>query len=151
MTVVDAYLDPTSGDLPEISRLCTGLDLIQQRIRLRLNRGVGEYFLDPVNVGLPLIEWREQKPPQLGAIQRRIEDEIRQVPGVVRTQDFVATHDAGARRVTVTGNVIVDTGEVTAIVATAAGDVVRNSMSFGVQFSSNNIRGAAPRPSSRRP
>jgi hypothetical protein len=47
--------------------------------------------------------------------------------------------------------VYTDTGEVTALVAVASTTGARNTMGFGLFFASNNIRGGAPRPSTRRP
>jgi hypothetical protein len=147
----DVALDPTTGDLVVPTRMITGLELIQQRIRRRLRRGSGEWFLDPAGVGLPLLEWRQQKPPRIPQILQRLQDEIRAVPGVVATQNFVGTHDVAAHQLTVTGDVLVDGGTVTAIVVTGPTAGRRNAMVFGVFFSSNNIRGALPRPSRGRP
>lgn len=152
MTVeLDAYIDPTTGDLPEASRLITGLDLIQQRIRRRLLRGTGEYFLDPVNVGLPLIAWRNTKPPNVALIVARIQAEILDVPGVISTANFVGVHDAAAHRLTISGDVLANDGAVTAVVVTGLTAGARNTMSFGVYFASGNIRGGIPHPSHRRP
>src|SRR5687768_5515451 len=103
-TQIDAYLDPDTGDLPESGRTVTGIDLIQQRIRLRLLRGTGEWFLDPTGTGLPHIEWRQMKPPNVPLIVAQLQTEIRAVPGVVRTANFDGEHDPAARRVTITGD-----------------------------------------------
>lgn len=145
MGQVDAYLDPTTGDLPEVSRLCTGIELIQQRIRMRLRRGQGEWFLDPAGTGLPLLEWRQQKPPDVAAIVGRIQAEIASIPGVVSTANFVGVHDAAARRLTVTGDVVADGGEVTSVVVTGVQDPKRNTMPFAVFFGSSAISGSIPR------
>jgi hypothetical protein len=148
---IDVALDPTTGDMVVPTRLITGLELIQQRIRRRLQRGTGEWFLDPAGTGLPLLAWREQKPPRIAQILQRLQDEIKAVPGVVATANFTGTHDVAAHQLTVTGDVIVDDGTVTAVVVTAPTAGRPNSMSFGVFFSSNNIRGGIPRPSRGRP
>lgn len=145
---VDAYIDPDQdGDLPEVCRFVTGIELIEQRIRLRLRRGTGEWFLDPVNVGLPLLEWRQQKPPRISEIVARVQSEIRSVPGVLGTANFVGTHDASARRLTITGDVLVDDGSVTAVVVSGSTEAGRNTMSFGVYFASGRIPGGPARPS----
>lgn len=152
MTIeIDTQIDAVTGDLVVPTQLITGLPLIQQRIRRRLLRGTGEWFLDPVNVGLPLIGWRDQKPPNVALIVAQLQAEIREVPGVVATQNFQGTHDPAAHRLTVTGDVIVDDGGVTAVVVTAPTAGARNAMVFGVFFSSRSIQGAIPRPSTRRP
>ncbi|HEX5201307.1 MAG TPA: hypothetical protein VFW27_15350, partial [Actinoplanes sp.] len=144
-TQLDAYIDPDTGDLPAIARFTTGIELIQQRIRRRLRRGVGEWFLDPQGTGLPLIEWRERKPPDIRGIVGRVQQEIREVPGVVATANFEGVHDPAARRLTVSGDVIVDTGEVTAVVVTGVTEQAHNAMVFGVYFSSGRIPGGIPR------
>jgi hypothetical protein len=145
---IDAALG-ADGDLPEVSRFVTGLELIQQRIRLRLQRGTGEWFLDPLGVGLPLIDWRSQKPPDVRGIVARVQTEIREVPGVVGTANWSGVHDAAARRLTLTGDVLYRDSEVTSVVVTGAAGRDHNAMVFGVYFSSGNIRGAVPRPTGR--
>lgn len=148
---VDAYLDPLTGDLPEVNRLVTGMDLVAQRIRVRLQRGLQEWFLD-TTVGLPLLEWRQQKPPQVQAILARLQEEIRLVPGVVSTANFSGTHEPLARRLTITGDVYVDEDSVLSVVVLGAtGGGARNGMPFAIFFSSRNIQGGIPAPSIGRP
>lgn len=149
MPAIDAYLDPATGDLPEVNRVCTGIELIQQRIRRRLRRGTGEWFLDP-SVGLPLIAWRDIKPPPEAVIVSQIQAEIRAVPGVVATRNFASAFDPATRRLTVTGDVIVAAQQVTSIVVIGS-SAAHNTMSFGVFFSSGSITGGIPRPTSGRP
>lgn len=141
----DLYLED-DGDIPEVSRFVTGIGLVRQRIRLRLRRGVGEWFLDP-SVGLPLLDWRAKKPPAITEIVSRIQADIREIPGVVSTANFAGTHDPAARRLTITGDVFVDDGSVTAIVATTSTDGARNSLVFGVFFASGRVQGGPARPS----
>lgn len=114
MANVDLGLDPVTGDLPRVPTLITGLDLILQRIRLRLNRGQGEWFLD-LDAGLPLLAWRTQKPPNLPSISSTIQAEIDSIPGVQRTQNFTATFNDVTRQLTVSGEVVTDAGEVTRV------------------------------------
>lgn len=141
----DVYMDPATGDLPEVSRFTTGIELVEQRIRLRLRRGVGEWFLDPGGTGLPLIEWREAKPPDVAAIVSRVQTEIREIPGVSATKNFDGVHDSAARRLTISGDVLVDVGSVTTIVISAPTDPARNTFLFQIFFT----RGSGPivRPS----
>lgn len=131
---VDAQLDPVTGDLPEISSFATGIALIEQRIRLRLMRGLGEWFLDPNGVGLPLIEWRQMKPPDVAAIVQQIQIEIREVPGVIETRNFDGVHDSRTRSLTVSGDVIVADLGVTSIVVIAPQDPLRNAFQFQIFF-----------------
>lgn len=150
MTIeVDMFLDPVTGDFPDISRLTTGIELIEQRIRLRLYRGTGEWFLDPAGTGLPLIAWRQMKPPVVSEIVARIQAEIRDIPGVARTENWQGTHDPAARSLTVSGDVVAADGAVTSTVVIAPTDVARNSFVFQIFFT----RGSGPvlRPAFRGP
>lgn len=146
---VDLHLDPITGDLPDVSRFATGIELIEQRIRLRLHRGLGEWFLDPAGTGLPLLEWRQQKPPDVSGIVQRLQAEIRSVPGVVSTKNFTGTHDPAGRRLTISGDVVAADGQVTSMVAAAPTDVARNTFLFQIFFA----RGSGPilRPAFRGP
>lgn len=146
MVQADLLLDPTTGDLQVVSQFVTGIPLIEQRIRLRLRRGTQEWFLDPNGTGLPLLEWRQAKPPNVTEIAGRIQAEIRAVPGVVATQNWTGTHDPAARRVTVSGDVIVADGTVTTVLVTAT-EGSHNGFVFGVFFpGSGRIRGGGPAP-----
>jgi hypothetical protein len=143
---IDAYLDPVTGDLPEVSRFITGIELVEQRIRLRLSRGLGEWFLDPDGTGLPLLEWRNQRPPDIPGILNRVQQEIRQIPGVTATKGFQGTHEA--RRLTISGDVFVATGSVTSIVVSGT-SADRNGFLF--QFIFSRSGGPIVRPSFRGP
>lgn len=145
MSYLDAALDST-GDLAEVSRFVTGIDLVEQRIRVRLQRGSGEWFLDPDGTGLPFIEWRGQKPPDLTAINLRVQQEIASVPGVLRLENFEALHDAAARQVTVSGDVYVGPDESTTVVAVVGAAGARNLSILAIQFASRSISGAIARP-----
>lgn len=141
---IDVGLD-SDGDLPAVPRMLTGIDLVAQRIRVRLQRGTGEWFLDP-SVGLPLIDWRQQKPPQVSAILLRLQQEIRSIPGVVSTAKFQGTHEPLVRRLTITGEVTVEDEGTLTVVVIGSQDVARNTMHFSLNFYSNNIAGQVPRP-----
>jgi hypothetical protein len=132
---VDIGLDPDTGDLPALPALITGIALIEQRIKRRLRTGLGEWFLDPAGVGLPLLVWRQQKPPDLTVIVQRVQQEIRDIPGVSRTENFVGVHDPAARRVTVSGDVFAADGSVTSAIVTATSDAARNAWFFSIFFS----------------
>lgn len=147
----DIGLDPVTGDLPDTTRLITGMDLIQQRIRLRLRRGLGEWFLDPLGTGLPLLEWRQMKPPDKGQIIGLIQAEIRAIPGVLSTSNWDGEHDPAARRLTLHGDVLAEDGAVTSVVVQGDLTGARNSMAFGIWFSSGNIAGGLATPRAGRP
>ena len=149
MTQYDAQLD-ADGDFPLASKIISGADLVLQRIRLRLQRGTGEWFIDPVNVGLPLIEWKGTKPAPVESIVARIQNEIRQIPDVVSTVNFTGTYEQSTRKVTITGDVIITNGSAVGVVLISADRPKRNTMSFGVFFSSGRIPGGfAPITSGR--
>lgn len=148
---VDIALDPLTGDIAHPTRIITGMELIQQRIRVRLRRGLGEYFLDPEGTGLPLLEWRQSKPPQAAAIASRIQEEIREIPGVTRTANFQGSHDPATRTLTVSGDVYADDGAATSLLVVGSTDPARNNMVFALFFSARTIQGGIPRPTSGRP
>jgi hypothetical protein len=145
MAAIDAALN-VDGDLSEVSDFITGIGLIEQRIRIRLLRGVGEWFLDPENTGLPFLEWRAQKPPDLDAISIRIQQEVLEVPGVVRVENFEALHDTSVRRVTVRGDVFVNQDDATTFVVIVGDTPARNLAILAIQFPSRSISGAIARP-----
>lgn len=144
---VDVRLDD-GGDLPAVSEMVTGIDLIAQRIRIRLHRGTGEWFLDP-SLGLPLLDWRQQKPPQVSQILVALQREIRLIPGVVSTQNFQGTHEPLLRRLTITGDVLVEEEGVLSVVIVGIEGGSHNTMHFSLHFYSNNLAGLTPQPSSR--
>jgi len=123
---VDAYLDPATGDFPDRSRTVVKLELVLQRIGVRLRRGTNEWFLDP-SVGLPLVDWAEQRAPDVQAIGSVVRREIETTPGVVRVDDWVVTHDRAARRLRCSGRVVTDDDEVADIVV-SNDDAAANAM-----------------------
>jgi hypothetical protein len=143
---IDILVDD-DGDLPVTPQMVTGIALVAQRIKRRLQRGTGEWFVDP-SKGLPLIEWRQQKPPQVQQILFRLQQEIRLVPGVVSTSNFQGTHNPLQRSLTLSGDVLVEEEGVLSVVILGSQDVARNTMSFSLFFHSNNIAGHVPQPSS---
>jgi hypothetical protein len=129
----DMYIDPATGDLPEVTRLCTGIELIEQRIRLRLRRGIGEWFLD-ASVGLPLIEWFSGKPdPRV--VTTTFERECRSVPGVIGTSGWSGNLNPTTRRLNVSGLVHTAEDGVTSLSVIGARELDRNGSIFGVFFS----------------
>jgi hypothetical protein len=117
MSTFDAFIDPTTGDLPEVSAFVTGPDFTTQRARVRLGthgrsrlgNGTidGEWLLDRF-VGLPFAEWREAKPPDLDAITAVVLAELSTTPGVVRVEQINATFDPATRTVRVFGDALIE-------------------------------------------
>ena len=143
---IDIYIDPLTGDLPDTTRSVEGLDLVRQRIRVRLQRGLGEWFLDPANVGLPLIAWRETRPTDPDAIAAGIAAEIQSTPGVLAVADFEGAHDHAARSVTVSGRVQYDDGTVEAVQVVRAPDTDHNTMWLIGFTASGTLTGGIPSP-----
>lgn len=136
---VDIGLDPDTDDLPDLPELITGLDLIQQLIASTVRFFLGEWFLDE-RVGLPLVEWITTKAPDVQAILARLEQDIRTIPGVVRTEDGIAI--LTGRTISCTMTVITRSGDATTVSILQDADGLRNGSPFAVYFRSNRISGA---------
>ncbi len=133
MATVDAYLDPITNDLPAVNRLITGLDLVLQRIRIRLNRNRGEWFID-ITAGVPLLDWLAHKPPRLGEIAAFIRSELDSIPGVAGTDEFRSSFDTATRTVRITGVVFTETGDVTTISVESSQAQVGDNPAFWTVF-----------------
>ena len=103
----DAEINAVTGDMRIPTRLITGADLVVQRARVRLGTFFAEYILDQF-VGLPFLEWQQQKPPDLAAIGAVIFAEMSETPGVVRVVDFAVTFDNSSRTLRAAGNVVIE-------------------------------------------
>lgn len=114
----DIGLDPTTRDLPDVPTLIDGPALVQQRIRTRLLRGRAEWFVN-LQTGLPLLEWRQQKPPDEVAIRATLQAEIVQIDGVVATENFTSSFDSVTKTLRVSGDVRIDGGSVVTISVSA--------------------------------
>lgn len=62
-------------DLPVRTRHISGPDLVVQRVRTRLKTWRGEWFLDQRR-GLPILEWKQQKPLDLGIVRAIVRNTI---------------------------------------------------------------------------
>ena len=102
--VHDVQLD-NNGDIPIRTAYITGPDLVRQRIRIRLNTWRGEWFLDQ-RLGLPFLEWKQQKPPDVDVIRALIQREIRTTPGVVGVANLEVSLVQG--RIEITGRITVE-------------------------------------------
>lgn len=106
-----------NGDLPAFTRHITGADLVEQRIQVRLGTFLGEWILDQ-HAGLPFVDWRASKPPDVDSINAVIQTEIEDTPGVLRVDELVTTFDASSHTVSTVGRVIVDDESATEIPVT---------------------------------
>ena len=100
----DVQLD-NNGDIPIRTAYITGPDLVRQRIKIRLNTWRGEWFLDQ-RLGLPFLEWKQQKPPDVNVIRALIQREIRTTPGVVGVANLEVSLVQG--RIEITGRIAVE-------------------------------------------
>jgi len=103
----DAEIDPLTGDMRIPTRLVTGPALTLQRVRVRFQTFFGEVLLNRF-VGLPFIEWRQQKPPDLVAIGSVLLAELAGTPGVIRVTDFDTTFDNVTRLIRVIGVAVIE-------------------------------------------
>lgn len=94
---MDAALD-SSGDLATgFERLTDPLEAVAQRVRLRLEGHRGSWPFD-LTAGLPYFAWQGQKPPRVQEIGALIRREILATPGVLRVDNWRASFDTEARR-----------------------------------------------------
>lgn len=104
----DVLLDAT-GDIPEFTRHVRGLEIIGQRVRLRLATFLGEWFLDE-SKGLDYLTWMATKPfpeDQVGAL---IVAEINATPGVVKVSEYSTTYDPAAQTFGLTAYALTEAG-----------------------------------------
>lgn len=102
----DILLD-SDGDLPHRLVLGTGLDLVLQRVRIRIGRFLGEWMLD-TDAGLPWLRWLQDKPPDPVAIGSRIRREIEETAGVLRVEGYGANFDRSTRTISVSGTIVAE-------------------------------------------
>lgn len=124
MITYDVGLD-ADGDLPAFCYAITGIDLVAQRLRLRLGTFLGDWVLDPTK-GLPILRWLGTKPPnaaEIGAVVRR---EIETTPGVLRVEAYASTWDPATMAIAITGTVITASGELVLEVAPVGTRTNRN-------------------------
>lgn len=95
------------GSLPLTFGFITGADLILQRVAIRLRTFLGEWQLDTA-VGLPYLEWVQQKPPDVDGIGAVIRAQVLGVPGVIRFDSFTGTFDVETRSLRYDGSIIID-------------------------------------------
>lgn len=116
MGVVDVELDQ-NGDIGAITRHITGIPLVLQRVKIRLQTFLGEWILDQT-VGLPFLAFAEQKPPDVNGISAVVQATIVSVPGVNRIRSFTGGFNNLTRQLVFDGQIVLDDEQVveTAIV-----------------------------------
>ncbi len=124
---VDVLLDLVTGDLPTFNRFGDGIDVVRQRLQIRLGTFLGEWILDQ-SKGLPFLVWFQQKPPLTEAIGAFIRREIETTPGVLQITEF--TSDFNGSRLLFTGEILFDGGESEAINVTVDPTDPENSIAM---------------------
>jgi hypothetical protein len=135
---IDVGLDTQTGDLPAFSRHIRAEALAIQRIKTRLRTFLGDWLLD-TTVGLPYVEWKQQKPPDTIAIGATVQAEIEATTGVERVDNFDASFEIRSgvdATLLFTGDIVFDPGdeasvEFVAEVLAAGGNSTPAVISFG--------------------
>jgi hypothetical protein len=102
----DLYLDPLTGDVhisPTKQARLTGTfeEEATQRLRMRLRRLAGEWFLD-TNLGVPYRRDILVKNPDLQVVKSALQKEILADPAVESVTEFSLDHDRESRHLDVT-------------------------------------------------
>jgi len=118
---IDVLLDPVTWDLPTKPAQGTGIEVIRQRLMIRLRRFLGEWILDETK-GLKYMEWTTTKPVPLDEIGADLRREIETTPEVDRIiSGGTATWDQASRTVSFTATVRTVQGEL-AVAVSPIGD-----------------------------
>lgn len=96
-----------NGDLPHVLKLVSGPELVVQRAARRLQRHLGEWFLD-TSIGLPWVEWMQQKPPRVNEIGAKIRREVEAIPDVIRVTALTVTHTRETQALAINGEAEVE-------------------------------------------
>lgn len=91
----DLALDE-NGDLPAITKPIDGIDLVLQRVRIRLRLALGNYIGDQTK-GLDYLGF-QNRPQDVTAIGDQIRAEIESTPGVSRALEFTGEQDGETLR-----------------------------------------------------
>jgi hypothetical protein len=89
------------GDLPLFSRHASGLEIVAQRIRVRLGTHRGDWPLD-TSAGIPWTSYLGQTPVDLSGLAALVALEIRAVPGVTQVTDLEWAQNGDAASITCT-------------------------------------------------
>lgn len=89
------------GDLPVFTRHVSGMEVIAQRVRVRLGTHRGDWPLD-VRAGIPWTEYLGRKPLDMAALAAVLAVEMLAVPGVTAVEDLDWSVDNGLATITAT-------------------------------------------------
>jgi len=98
-TFSDARL--VDGDLPEFTSFISGPDAVAQRVWMRLNTHLSEWFADPTR-GMPWVNWQRLKPLPPALVRSRVRETVATVPGITTIRDVTVESDVTTRSMTIT-------------------------------------------------
>lgn len=108
MTVrFDVLLDPITGDLPLSPIMSNGIEKIGQSAKIITSLHKGEAIFD-TSVGLPYLEWLQQKPIRVSEISDHVKREILRLEGVVRISQWLEEFNPITLKMTITGRIVVE-------------------------------------------
>lgn len=85
----DIAINPLTGDIYDGSIVVRGAERVIQKIKMRLQRGLGEWILD-TNAGIDYVGFFESKasPQAIDALQQAMRFEVSQVKGLLSLEEF---------------------------------------------------------------
>lgn len=124
---LDSYLEELEA--PARTRLVSGIDLVAQKIRLRLAIHQGEVLRD-VSIGFPWVDWISTKPPPLAAIRSRVRSQLGKIAEVSAVTNVQASVSSGT--IHISADVSTPEGEVS--IKASISDPGTRSMSFAANI-----------------
>ena len=108
MTTYDIGL--VNGDLPDIPRFISGIELVMQRVERRLKTWIGEWDLDP-SFGALSMDWFATKPVPLDDIGQILRAQIGDVTGVIAVRNLDPAFDIATKTISIDCEVVTEAGE----------------------------------------
>lgn len=88
------------GDLPEITQHVTGILLTMQRVKIRLETALGDWFLD-TSVGIDYLGLSDISPAPVEAFSAILRAETLDTPGVTAIISWVTTFDKPSQKISI--------------------------------------------------
>jgi len=96
----DLALDPQTWDIEKAGkdqRICSGIEALQQRLRIKLSHITGEWYLNE-DAGVLAFDLFKQKNPQIPVVSGIVRGTIQRDPDI-RTIDFLKVDFDASKRV----------------------------------------------------
>jgi len=116
------------GDLPAFVRHAAGMEVIAQRVRVRLGTHRGDWPLD-TRAGVAWTDYLGRKPLDLAALAAVLVLEILDTPGVVDVQDVDWIQNGGTY--TITATVLTELGQALQVVVVPQDSAGNPSVTVG--------------------